>query len=85
MSDDSSPERRVDIQDLNWFGKTVYVGGAALRLAANAVDATARRVSRVAEESKEAFQRELDPNVEEARVLDEYPRQDASSEDDSSR
>lgn len=79
MSEDSPLERRVDVRQLNWFGKTVYLGGAALRFTANLVDATAKRVSQVAIESKEAFERELDPNVEDARVIDEYSHPDRSS------
>ena len=51
-----------------------------MRLTANLVDATADRVSAIASESKRAFDRELDPNIEEARVIEEYPR---SSEHDS--
>jgi hypothetical protein len=45
-----------------------------LRLTANLVEATADRVSDIAAESKKAFDRELDPNIEEARVIEETPR-----------
>jgi hypothetical protein len=79
MSNDR-PQRRTTFRDLNWFGKSVYLGGTVLRLTANLVDATADRVSSIAAESKRAFNRELDPNIEEARVVEEYPR---STEDDS--
>lgn len=81
MSDERSTKRRVEHRDLNWFGKTVYVGGAVLRLTANLVDATAERVSRVASESKKAFERELDPNIEDARVIEEHPSSDSSVEE----
>lgn len=81
MPEEQSTERRVELRDLNWFGKTVYVGGVALRLTANLVDATAERVSRVAAESKKAFDRELDPNIEEARVIEEYPSSKTSAEE----
>jgi hypothetical protein len=80
MSQESPPGHR-EPHDLNWFGKTVYFGGTVLRFTANLVDATANRVSRVAAESKKAFDRELDPNIEDARVIDEYPDQDAASEE----
>lgn len=76
MSEKPPSKRRVDLDDLNWFGKTVYMGGAALRLTANLVDSAADRVSKIAAESKEAFERELDPQIEDARVLDEYPDED---------
>lgn len=80
MSQESPPEHR-EPHDLNWFGKTVYYGGSVLRFTANLVDATANRVSRVAAESKKAFDRELDPNIEDAQVIDEYSDQDAASEE----
>ena len=73
MSTEPPPNQRVDLRDLNWLGKTAYLGGAALRLTANLVDATADRVSKIASDSKQAFNRELDPNIEDAHVLDEYP------------
>ncbi|MFP4227253.1 MAG: hypothetical protein ACLFTE_00325 [Salinivenus sp.] len=79
MSNDP-PRRRTTFRDLNWLGKSVYLGGAVMRLTANLVDKTADRVSDIAAESKRAFERELDPNIEEARVIEEYPR--AAKEDD---
>lgn len=78
MRDDSSDRRRVNLNDLNWLGKSVFVGGAMMRLTANLIDSTAERVTKIAAESKQAFNRELDPNIDEARVLEEYPRSDES-------
>lgn len=80
MSREHPSKRRVDFRDLNWFGKTVYLGGAALRVTANLVDATADRVSRIAAESREAFEREIDPQIEDARVIEEYPIEQGSRE-----
>jgi hypothetical protein len=76
MSDDPSPRRRTSLDDLNWLGKSVFLGGAVVRLTASALDATANRVRAIAARSKEAFERELDPNIEDARVLEEYPHPD---------
>lgn len=72
MSDDA-PRRRVNLRDLNWLGKSVFVGGTVLRLTANLIESTADRVSDIAARSKTAFDRELDPNIEDARVIEEYP------------
>ncbi|MFB6279128.1 MAG: hypothetical protein ABEK75_06450 [Salinibacter sp.] len=80
MSQERPLDRR-EPHDLNWFGKTVYYGGSVLRFTANLVDATATQVSKIAAESKKEFDRELDPNIEDARVIDEYPDQDAASEE----
>lgn len=80
MSRDRPKERR-EPHDLNWFGKTVYVGGSMLRFTANLVDAAAERVSKIAAESKQAFNRELDPNIEDARIIEEHPRPNSSEDE----
>lgn len=73
MPDESPPRRRVNLSNLNWLGKSVFIGGAVMRLTANFLDSTAERVTKIAAESKEAFDREVDPNIEDARVIEEYP------------
>jgi hypothetical protein len=78
MPDDSHPRRRTNLSDLNWLGKSVFLGGAALRLTANLIESTADHVSSVAARSKEAFERELDPNIEDARIIEEYRQPDES-------
>jgi len=80
MSDENRPRRRVNLDDLNWLGKSVFLGGAVVRLTAQALDATADRVRHVAARSKDAFERELDPNIDDARVLEEYPSEDRSTD-----
>jgi hypothetical protein len=75
------PTERREPGDLNWFGKTVYVGGTLLRHTANLIDATTERVSKIAAESKRAFERELDPNIEDARVIEEYPHRESETEE----
>ena len=77
---DKPPRQRVNLRDLNWLGKSVFVGGTVLRLTANLIESTADRVSSIAAQSKRAFDRELDPNIEDARVIEEYPHPDASSD-----
>jgi hypothetical protein len=78
MSNDP-PRRRVNLSDLNWLGKSVFVGGTVLRLTANLIESTAGRVSSIAAQSRQAFERELDPNIEEARVIEEYPHPEDAS------
>ena len=79
MSQEHPPERR-EPGTLNWFGKTVYFGGALLRHTANLIDATTERVSKIAADSKREFERELDPNIQDARIIEEYPRRDDEGE-----
>lgn len=71
---DDRTENRVRFSDLNWLGKTVFVGGSALRLTARLIDKTADAVSQIADESREAYRREVDPNIEDAKIIDEGPR-----------
>ena len=67
------PKRdRPYFYELNWLGKAVYLGGSALRLSANLVDHTVQRATRIVEDSKAAYQRELDPNIEDARIIEEH-------------
>lgn len=47
------------------------LGGGAVRLLANAIDKGLDRAATVAVDAKQAFERELDPNMTDARVLDE--------------
>lgn len=77
---DDPPRRHTTFRDLNWLGKSVYLGGAVMRVTATFIDRTADRVSSIAARSKEAFDRELDPNIEEARVVEEYPRSETPRE-----
>ncbi|PEN13973.1 hypothetical protein CRI94_07940 [Longibacter salinarum] len=74
MASDRS-ENRVRFSNLNWLGKTVYAGASVLRVAAKAIDKTADRVNQIAEESREAYLREVDPNIEDAKVIEETPRE----------
>ena len=67
-----SPEREhPHFYELNWFGKAVYLGGTALRLSANLVDHTVERATRIVEDSRAAYLREVDPNIEEAKIIEE--------------
>lgn len=65
------PEHRVDFRDLNWLGKTVFLGGAAMRLTANVLDSAVDRAAKIVDESRRAYEREMDPNIEDAKIIDE--------------
>ena len=47
------------------------LGGGAVRLLASAIDKGLDRAATITVEAKEAFDRELDPNMSDARVLEE--------------
>ena len=65
---DSWPER---FERAGLLERVSLVGGGAVRLLANAIDKGLDRAASVAVDAKQAFERELDPNMSDARVLDE--------------
>lgn len=68
----NADRHRPRFYELNWLGKAVYLGGTALRLSAHLVDRAVERTAQIAEEAGEAYRRELDPNIEDAKVLEEH-------------
>lgn len=69
----NQPERRIErFEDLTLLGKTVFLGGAAARLTANLIDRLIDRTAGIVVEAEKAFKQGLDPNVEDAKVLDEH-------------
>lgn len=69
MSD--SRERLIEYDRLNVLGKAVFLGGSAIRLAANALDQTIRRAADIYVDAERAFKQGLDPNIEDAKVIRE--------------
>lgn len=54
-----------------WLGRVGLIGGGAVKLVASVVDKGLDRAASVTVEAKQAFQRELDPNMSSARILEE--------------
>ncbi len=73
MDDHERPP--VRFHELNWLGRAVYLGGTAVRLTANLVDRTLERAADTAVEAERAFKREVDPNIEDAKILEEREEQ----------
>ncbi|MEM1044110.1 MAG: hypothetical protein AAGI91_15985 [Bacteroidota bacterium] len=53
-------------------GKAMLVGGTAVRLTARLIDGALDRAASTVADAEHAFKRELDPNMEDAKVLDEW-------------
>ncbi len=68
------PRRLVEFEQLNALGKTVFVAGMVAHAGKGLLKKLVRHVARIAVESKRAFQEGMDPNMEEARVIEEKPR-----------
>lgn len=74
MNEESWIER---YERAGWLGRVGLLGGGAVRLAARAIDGALDRAATVTVEARDAFQKELDPNVSDARILDETDERDA--------
>lgn len=66
-------------------GKALLVGGTAVRLGAQLLDRALERAAGTLAEAERAFRRELDPNMEEAKILEERPREPHPSADEAGR
>lgn len=65
------PQRLVRFGDLNMLGKAVFIGGAITRVATKAVDSAIKASADIVVEAEKAFKQGLDPNIEDAKILDE--------------
>lgn len=64
-------ERLVEFEQLNLLGKTVFLGGSAIRLAASAIDLSVRRAADIYVNAERAFRQGRDPNIDDANILEE--------------
>lgn len=53
-------------------GKAKLLSGTAVRLTANLIDQALGRAAHTLVEAERAFRSELDPNVEDAKILEEW-------------
>lgn len=67
----SDSKRIVEYERLNLFGKAVFLGGSAVRLAANAIDTAVKHAADVYVDAEKAFRQGLDDRIEDAKILKE--------------
>lgn len=65
-------DRIIQFDQLNPFGKAIFLTGAAVHATAGLIDVALRRTAGIAADAERAFKQGLDPNVEEAKILDEH-------------
>ena len=70
-SEANQEERLVEFERLNMLGRLVCLGGLAARLTTGAINAAARRAVNIYTDAEKAFKEGRDPNVEDARIIDE--------------
>ena len=64
-------DQLVEYERLNFLGKAVFLGGAAVRLAAGAIDSTVQRAADIYVDAEKAFREGRDRNIEDAKIIDE--------------
>ena len=64
-------ERLVEYDRLNLLGKAVFLGGAAVRVAADLIDTAVSRAADIYVEAEKAFKQGYNPDVEDAKILEE--------------
>lgn len=64
----------VEFERLNLLGKAAYLGGSAIRLAAELIDSAVHQAAGIYVEAERAFKQGRDPNIEDAKVIDESDR-----------
>ncbi len=68
----------IQFSNLNMLGKAVYLGGIFTRVATQAVDSAIQATADIVIETRKAFQQGLDPNVEDAHIIEETNEREAS-------
>ena len=69
----------------SWLGRAAALGGTAVRLTARALDEGARRAANTLADVEQAFREGRDPNVEDAKILEERDREDGPDGPDGRR
>ena len=65
------PKKKIDYDRLNLIGKAVYLGGATFRFVSEGIDAVVDRAVDLYLDAEKAFKQGVDPNIEDAKILDE--------------
>lgn len=61
----------IKFEQLNLLGKTVFIAGAAVKLTSTLIDFALDRTARLIAETEKAFLEGKDPNVDDAKILEE--------------
>ncbi len=69
---DSDDRRIIQFDQLNVLGKAVFLTGAAVRTTVSLIDKALERAVDLVVDAERAFQQGRDPNVEDAKILEEH-------------
>ncbi|MFK7846409.1 MAG: hypothetical protein AB8G77_14010 [Rhodothermales bacterium] len=71
--------RIIQFNELNLLGKAVFVSGLFTRAATKVVDSTIKATVDIVTEAEKAFKQGIDPNIEEAKILEEHEDKSSKS------
>ncbi|MBX2819445.1 MAG: hypothetical protein KTR29_07180 [Rhodothermaceae bacterium] len=71
MAKSDDEHKIIKFDELNLLGKLVYVSGVLTRTATDIVQSAVDATSEIITETEKAFKEGLDPNVEDAKIIDE--------------
>lgn len=72
MATQDDEERRIG--ELNLLGRVVYFAGESVRVTANLLESVIKLAADTYMDAEKAFKEGLDPNVDEAQILEERRR-----------
>ena len=79
MADSDQDNKIIKFENLNMLGKAVFIGGVLTRVATNVVDTAIKATADIVVEAEKAFRQGIDPNVEDAKIIEELNDEDRSS------
>jgi hypothetical protein len=71
---DPDDRRLIQFDKLNLLGKAVFIAGTAVRTTASLIEVALEKTVDLVEEAERAFQQGRDPNIDEAKILEEHER-----------
>jgi len=77
MDDPEEGERRI--ADLNLLGRLVHFAGQSVRVTADLLDSVVKLAADTYVEAEKAFKQGLDPNVDDANIIEEHRKDEPRS------
>lgn len=71
MAGSEEEKKIIQFDKLNLLGKTVFVGGIVTRTASQLVESAIKATADIVVEAEKAFKQGMDPNIEEAKIIEE--------------
>ncbi len=74
MATQDDEERRIG--ELNLLGRVVYFAGESVRVTADLLESVIKFAADTYHDAEKAFKEGMDPNVDEAQILEEHGREE---------